>query len=383
MSNQQTPAKNRAPLEIRLKRQIATAGPISVAAYMTHCLSDPEYGYYTSQTPIGALGDFITAPEVSQMFGELIAIWILSAWQQSGSPTPFHLVELGPGRGTLMRDMLNALSAHHKAFAALHVHLVDISASLKPDQEKALSPFPTPVQWHQTIDTLPNAPLYMVANEFFDCLPLHQWIMHQGKWYERVVGLDEKGELAFGLGPVRDFADPAEKSGEEKPQEGTIKESCPSGEAIIATIAERLAQQGGAGLFIDYGHIHSGHGDTFQAMRNHAFANPLSAPGLQDLTAHVDFDRLLQSARQAVEGSHCAGTPSPVAIPSPSTQGEFLLSMGLLERAGQLGYGKSHAEQEALRDAVERLAAPDQMGDLFKCLAILPTGAILPPFTKG
>lgn len=352
-----------ASLEERLKRLIALQGPISVASYMAQCLSDPEQGYYTTGTPLGAEGDFTTAPEISQMFGELIGIWFLSAWQQSGSPTPFRLVELGPGRGTLMADMVRAIRSNPQAAEALEIHLVEISPSLSEQQEKTLSSLNLTPIWHPSIDTLPQAPLFLVANEFFDALPIHQWVFHQGKWHERVVGLAKEetgeGKLAFGIGSVRHLAT------EGSPQEGAIWEQCPIAEAITATLAKHLAHHGGATLVIDYGFDKLAYGDTFQALRSHRYADPLANPGEQDLTAHVNFANLARAARNQLKQANS----SQIAISETITQGNFLLAMGLLQRAGRLGANKNPDEQEAIRDAVERLAAPEQMGDLFKVLA--------------
>ncbi|WP_373235965.1 class I SAM-dependent methyltransferase [Cohaesibacter celericrescens] len=382
--------KNETPLESRLKRLIASAGPISLATYMTHCLTDPDHGYYTSRTSIGAKGDFITAPEVSQLFGELIGIWLLAVWRQAGRPTPFHLVEIGPGRGTLMRDMVRAIASAPEASQALHIHLVDISTSLKNQQALALSDTTAPIDWHETIQSLPNAPLFIVANEFFDCLPIHQWVMHSGKWYERVIGLDQDGQLAFGLGPVRALTTPlanphtnqlADPTISNTIPEGAIWEQSPAAEAIMSDLAQTLTLQGGAGLFIDYGYTDFEYGDTFQAMRHHAFADPLALPGEQDLTAHVNFAALASTALHETQNN--ANNNHALTVPEPVDQGTFLLALGLLERAGQLGAGKSLAAQESLRDAVERLAAPNQMGNLFKILAIVPADSQIPPFSNS
>ncbi len=358
-------------LERRLKRLIAASGPIDLATYMSLCLTDPEHGYYTKQRSIGAAGDFTTAPEISQLFGELLAVWMLTVWQQSGGPTPFHLVELGPGRGTLMQDMARTIQSQPDAFAALTIHLVEISPTLRDQQAERLKDLDCPVTWHDSIDSLPDAPIFLLANEVFDCLPIHQWVRKGHKWHERVVGLDDNGNLAFGLGPVRALT-PQEL--DETAEEGAILEQSPASTAIMTTLASKLACHGGAGLFIDYGYATPGYGDTFQAMRNHAYADPLARPGEQDLTAHVNFAALAKAAASVIKESDKALSVAP-----PMKQGDFLLAMGLLERAGQLGAGKSHTEQETIRDAVERLAAPDKMGDLFHCLAILPHGCPIPP----
>ncbi|WP_319530355.1 class I SAM-dependent methyltransferase [uncultured Cohaesibacter sp.] len=365
------------PLGVRLKRLIAAGGPISVADYMTLCLTDPEHGYYTSRQPIGRSGDFITAPEVSQMFGELIGIFMLAVWQQSGRPSPFHLVEFGPGRGTLMRDMLSAISTNPDAKVALRIHLIDISPNLKQQQKTVLSDCAMPTEWHTSLADLPDAPLFCVANEFFDCLPIHQGVSRGEMIYERVIGLDETGMLAFGLGAPRAMR---EDIRQHPAEDGAILEESPASMAIMADIARHLALHGGAGLFIDYGHTESGFGDTLQAIKAQNYADPLSLPGEQDLTAHVDFAALTTCARQEIEA---ATTIKAMTVPEPVTQSEFLLALGLLERAGQLGTGKSPEEQDAIRDAVERLAGPEQMGKLFKIMAILPIEVTIPPFSEG
>ena len=369
------------PLEARLKRFIALHGPIPLALFMAQCLGDPEHGYYTTRDPLGAAGDFITAPEVSQMFGELLGIWMLSLWQQQGCPSPFQLVELGPGRGTLMRDMIRAISSNEAAGKALAIHLVDISPTLKAQQAETLRTgmmgtgtmgASWPITWHDDIGTLPQAPLFIIANEFFDSLPIHQWVFHEKAWHERVVGLDKDGNLAFGLGPLRDLD---QAPTQQSPENGAIVEHCPMAEAIIADLATHIGKHGGAGLIIDYGYDKPGYGDTLQALSRHAYAIPLAHPGEQDLTAHVNFARLADCATRA--------THDALTIGGPLTQGDFLLAMGLLERAGQLGRGKPAEIQEAIQAAVERLAAPNQMGALFKILALYPKGIAAPVFTHA
>ena len=373
-STVQKPAET--PLERRLKRMITTSGPIDLASYMTLCLSDPAHGYYTQHTPLGAAGDFTTAPEISQLFGELLGIWMVAMWLESGKSRPFHLVELGPGRGTLMRDMIRSISSHPRANEALTVHLVEISPSLQVCQKQALRDSLCPVQWHHAIDSLPSdAPLFIIANEFFDCLPIHQWVLKGQAWHERVVGLNDEGQLVFGLGPIRAFA-PEQPVGSAK--DGAILEKSPASKAMMAQLARLLGQQGGAGLFIDYGYLSPNFGDTFQAIHRHTHTDPLIRPGLQDLTAHVNFQALRDAA--SAELAQCGSTLQAML---PITQGDFLLNMGLLERAGQLGTGKSPKDQQDILDAVARLAGPDAMGDLFKCLAIMPRDCPLPPMGNG
>ena len=361
------------PLKERLKRQIARTGPIPVSAYMLQCLTDPDHGYYATQRSIGAKADFITAPEISQMFGELIGLWMVSAWQQAGCPNPFRLVELGPGRGTLMRDMVRSIRSALTNTASLEIHLVDISQPLIIEQSRILATDSENTHWHPTIDALPQGPLFIIANEFFDCLPVTQWVRHRDKWHERVIGLDRNGELCFGLGAIRAVIEPLT---EAEHQDGAIMERSPASEAVIADLAGKLTCEGGAGLFIDYGYTSPGFGDTFQAVRDHRYADPLAAPGKQDLTAHVNFAALAAAANKEIETCE----PSSHRVAEVISQGAFLLSMGLLERAAALGHGKPAEQQEMIRDAVERLAAPDQMGTLFKCMAIIARRASLPPF---
>jgi SAM-dependent MidA family methyltransferase len=367
------PSSDTSSLEERIKRSIALQGPMDLATFMAMALGDPKEGYYMSGDPFGKAGDFTTAPEVSQMFGELIGIWILDQWQKAECPSPFHLIELGPGRGTLMADMVRTLSQHPKAKEALSLHMVETSPSLQSKQQQALKGFTQQgikARWHETIESLPKgAPHFIVANEFFDALPIHQWIFHKDKWHERIIGLGKDKNLAFGLGPVRDLGD---KTCPEAPKDGAIWEHAPLASALCQTLARSMAETGGAALFIDYGYKKSALGDTLQALKAHQFADPLHAPGKQDMTAHVNFESL----EKAVQ------TAAPSLSSVLTTQGSFLLEMGLLQRAGQLGTGKNHEEQESIRDAVERLAAPDQMGELFKVMAILPQGIDAPGFSN-
>ena len=359
-------------LEERIKRMIRATGPISVADYMTLCLADPQEGYYTAHRPIGQKGDFITAPEVSQLFGELIGIWMLVIWQNAGCPKPFHLVELGPGRGSLMADMVRAIASNAQALEHLTLHLVEISPTLRAQQQSCLATINNKKKWHDSLETLPKEALFIIGNEFFDCLPIHQWVSHKGNWHERVIGLDDQDRLSFGLGALRSL-EPSAMSGSAP--DGAILERAPASEATMSEIASLLAAHGGAGLFFDYGYDQPALGDTFQAMRQHAYADPLASPGNHDLTAHVNFSALRRCALDEI-AKHPASTLTAARI---STQGDFLLAMGLLQRAGQLGAGRSAETQASITTAVERLASPEQMGTLFKCLALMPAALPLPP----
>lgn len=347
-------------LKEKLKRLIEATGPISVAEYMAHCLLDPEFGYYTTREPFGTEGDFITAPEISQMFGELIGVWIYSRWKSAGSPRNPIIAEIGPGRGTLMKDLLRTVSRLDPAFAReARFALVEASSRLIEVQKRTLAEAARTIslEWYDRFEALPLGPLFIVGNELFDALPMRQFVKTANGWRERVVGLDEQGELAFFAGAAGLDAN-ALPPGVTGTPEGSVMEISPAREALMDVIAERLGRQGGAGLFIDYGYERSGVGDTLQAVRRHAYDDVLAHPGGADVTSHVDFEALARVARR-----HGLAT-------ALTTQGDFLLGLGLLERAGRLGAGKSETVQESIRDAVERLAGPDQMGTLFKVLMV-------------
>lgn len=336
----------------RLRRTIEADGPISVADYMAICLGDPENGYYMKQDPLGRTGDFITAPEVSQLFGELIGAWLADTWRRAGAPSPVNLVEFGPGRGTLMNDILRVAAVDQSFLTALEIHLIETSPALRASQRATLATRERPIEWHDTLATVPGGPLLAVANEFFDALPIRQYVGRNGRWLERRIGLDSVGGLTFvaGVGsPPTDVA----------PVEGAVLEISPTSTAIMTDLASRVGASGGGALIIDYGHAEHSIGETLQAVRDHRYADPLACPGDADLTAHVDF-AALEAACEGT-GATCHG---------PMSQGEFLLNLGLLERAGRLGHLKDAATQQSIRDAVERLAGPEQMGSLFKVLAI-------------
>lgn len=352
----------------RIRARIAQSGPMTVAEYMTWCLADPTDGYYMHADPFGAHGDFITAPEVSQMFGELIGAWCLACWRQIGAPERFHLVELGPGRGTLMADLLRMAAVRPAFLEAASLHLVETSPELRKRQAETLTGAPLDPDWHDAIETIPEGPAIIVANEFFDALPVHQYLRTDAGWRERAVGVNDAGALAFGLGPGRlpDAEIPAECRNAEI---GAVLETRPAATAIMAALASRVVAEGGAILTIDYGHAASAPGDTLQAMRGHEYTEPLADPGKADLTAHVDFAALGRAATSSGAACH------PVL-----TQGNFLLRLGLIERAGRLGANQDEIIQNEIRAAVERLAAPDQMGDLFKVMAVTRKGVTLEPF---
>jgi SAM-dependent MidA family methyltransferase len=329
---------------------IEAEGPISIERFM----GAANAHYYATRDAIGAAGDFITAPEVSQMFGEIVGLALADVWQRAGRPDDAVLVELGPGRGTLAVDMLRAMKV---AGLEPPIHFIETSPLLR---EKQADNLPDAI-WHDTIQTLPDdRPLLIVANEFFDALPVHQLINSFTGWHERVVrlGLDgfeaAPGEATrFGEVPMHlRHADP-----------GGIIESCPTARKLIRAIARRLHHQGGVLLVIDYGHYGGAHGDTLQAVHAHAYADPFARPGTSDLTAHVDFSALKRTA-QAVRG---------LKIRGPVDQGDWLVAIGIDLRADQLTRANPERGAE-LAAARMRLIHPEQMGTLFKVMGLSGPG---------
>jgi len=348
------------PLGAIFARQIAATGPMSLADYMAACLMHPEHGYYATRDPFGARGDFVTAPEISQMFGELTGLALAQCWLDQGAPAPFLLAEPGPGRGTLMADLLRATRGVPGFHDALRLHLVEASPALRKVQARTIGR--DDITWHDSVETLPSGPLYLIANEFFDALPIRQFQRSETGWRERMVGADAAG-LAPGLGPEGARADLDHRLGDTRP--GDIVETCAPATAIAADIGARIAAHGGAALIVDYGGWRS-LGDTFQAVADHAPTDPFAAPGLADLTAHVDFEAL---ARAAAPAAHTRLCP----------QGAFLARLGIAARAEALARGLSGAALEAHVAATHRLTGADEMGTLFKVLGLYPPGAAPPP----
>ncbi len=364
-------------LEDLLRRQIAAHGPISIADFMGLALTHPQHGYYSTRDPFGTDGDFITAPEVSQMFGELIGLWAAQTWIERNRPTPVTLMELGPGRGTLMSDALRALAVVPDLRAALTVRLVETSPALRQRQTATLQDIDDiALEWHASAASAleaTNGFVLILANEFFDALPIRQFVRGQKGWHERMVGLGEDDTLTFVVAP-----DPVPLSviDDENPlPDGTIREWGRASEQTLLTIAEDLKgrPEGGAILIVDYGHTHSGPGETLQAVRQHAHHPVLEAPGTADLTAHVDFETLIRTAQSAGAAAH-----------GPVTQGAFLQALGIETRAAALTQGATPEQQEAIGSALTRLTHPDAMGTLFKVLAISDPEAPPPPvFGQG
>jgi SAM-dependent MidA family methyltransferase len=348
-------------LKDRLRAQIAAGGPLTVAQYMTACLHDPRAGYYATRPRLGEDGDFITAPLVSQMFGELLGLWAVEVWTRLGRPDRVLLVEVGPGDGTLMSDVLRA-ARHAPGFLdAVKLVLVETSEPLIEAQRARLAGGPVEPAWASSILKLPTgAPVILLANELLDCLPAHQFVLTPKGWAERMIGLDETGELAFGLA-ARPGAAPL-------PAEiGEVVEQSPAQELFGFELAALLVREGGAALLIDYGRAEPGSGDTLQALKAHRKVDPLDEPGQADLTVHADFPAVAAAARKA--GAHTA----PIL-----TQGELLGRLGVYARADALIRARPD-KAEVVQRQLAHLVDPDQMGDLFKTLAIFAPKGLIPP----
>jgi NADH dehydrogenase [ubiquinone] 1 alpha subcomplex assembly factor 7 len=352
-------AKATISLAESLRRRIASEGPISVHDFMETCLADPASGYYIARQPIGKSGDFITAPEISQIFGELLGLWAGCVWQSMGEPDAITLAELGPGRGTLMADALRAINSIPQLHKRISIALIEISPVLREAQADALGNFD--VAWFDSIEEVPDAPLILFANEFLDALPIRQYVRSADGWHERCVGIAhdalayvERGEATeLDLASELPLAEP-----------GAIFETRPAVTRLIAALAARTKPV--AALFIDYGHAHSGFGDTLQAVRGHQFASPLEAAGEADLSAHVDFADLARQAGAA--GLRSFG---------PMSQGQFLLGLGLETRRDALLQRANLEQRRAIITGTDRLTDPRVMGELFKVLGL--TGGTVPP----
>ncbi len=355
-------------LGARLRERIAREGPISVHDYMAACLSDRSSGYYTTRQPIGGAGDFITAPEISQIFGELIGVWVIAVWQGMGTPSSLTVAELGPGRGTLMADALRAWRSTPEFLASVSVALIETSPVLAAVQREALHASPVPLHWHRALEDVPRGPLILIANEFIDALPIRQYVRQDGVWRERTVMLDSKDRFAFGAGAPAAPSDVPPSLRDGDMNEGEIIETRPAASKLIGTLAARAEDTPVAALIADYGHAESGAGDTLQAVRRHRFANPLATQGEIDLTAHVDFSALKAEARDL-----------GLAAFGPMPQGQFLLKLGLASRCERLVETATPDQKQAILSGAARLVDPRQMGVLFQMLALQTRGLVSPP----
>jgi NADH dehydrogenase [ubiquinone] 1 alpha subcomplex assembly factor 7 len=367
----QTPEPPPAPARDLLERLLQTIdaeGPISVARYMSEALLDPRAGFYATKDPIGAGSDFITAPEVSQMFGELIGLWCVQSWIEMGAPERVDLVELGPGRGTMIADALRAAQLRPDFIAAARITLVEASPALKAVQAETLANAPCPVMW---MNQLPagDAPCIVLGNEFLDCLPIRQFVRHESAWRERLVGRDPTApaQLAFLLAPStlseRD-CDLIPAALRDAP-EGALVEASPGAAPLLESLAARFASAPGRALFIDYGPAASETGDTLQAIKAHEKVDPLAEPGQADLTARVDFAALSEAAH-ALDLSADGSAP----------QGDWLKALGLEHRAAAL-IGARPDQKGVIARQVHRLTDEAEMGALFKAICVSSSG--LPP----
>lgn len=352
----------------RLAARIRRTGPVPVSAFMACALGDPECGYYAKRDPLGADGDFITAPEISQAFGEIIGLWCADTWRRSGAPERVSLVELGPGRGTMMADMLRAAKVMPDFAAALTVHLIETSPALRAHQRQALAGLPA--CWHDGLESVPPGPILLVANEFLDALPVDQFVRQGDRWHERRVGLDDAtGEFGFVAGPALDdkrMADLIPAALAAAPSGALFERS----QAVIdcgAALGARIERDGIAALVIDYGHLGPAAGETLQAVRGHLYGDVLAMPGQADITAHVDFAAF---GAAAAEGG--------CAVHGPVSQGRLLATLGIGQRTEMLAAAASAEQAALLRSGCERLVGADHMGDLFKAVALTPRDAAAP-----
>ena len=343
------------PLGAEIAAMIAQDGPISVERYMGLCLSHPVHGYYMTRDPLGADGDFVTSPEISQMFGELLGLWSAETWRLMGAPQPARLVELGPGRGTLMADALRAARAAPDFYSDLSVTMVETSPALQARQQRMLEAADRTVEWKEAVDEIAPGPAIILANEFFDALPARHYLKTPEGWRERQVGLAD-GKLVFGA------AAEIEPHLTVDAPDGVVLEVGAIGQRIMMTLAARIVRQGGALLVIDYGHARTALGETLQAMRDHAYVDALESPGEADLTTHIDFSGLSRAAKAAGARVH-----------GPVTQGFFLRQIGIVQRAQALMRNASAEQREEIERSLVRLISEVQdtdMGRLFKVMAI-------------
>ncbi|HUO54863.1 MAG TPA: SAM-dependent methyltransferase [Rhodoblastus sp.] len=349
-----TDARQRS-LKDDIREVVADEGPMSLERYMALALTHPTKGYYTSSNPFGAAGDFITAPEISQMFGELLGLWAAEIWSLIGRPPRVLLVELGPGRGTLMADALRAAQAAPEFFRALEVHLVEASDLLAEQQRHVLAASGKTAAWRRSLDGLPPGPAIFIANEFFDALPVRHYLKTPKGWRERLIGLDPDGELAFGL------SEEVEPYIKAQAPEGSILEVGAAAQRLMTSIAARVVSENGAALVIDYGYARTDFGETLQAVRAHQYVDPLADPGLADLTTHVDFAALARAASSANALVH-----------GPVNQGAFLAELGIYQRAETLRRGASSEQAAEVDSALARLTGDGEgeMGALFKVIAV-------------
>ncbi len=364
------------PVAIKLKARIEQTGPLTLHDYMATCLGDPEFGYYITHQPFGTKGDFITAPDVCQIFGELLGLWCVHVWEELGQPGKCKLIELGPGRGALMSDALRAASLVPKFLQSIEVHFVETSKALRAQQEQLIKAqakehgrqLPQ-LFWHDELSDIPPGPSFLLANEFLDALPIRQYQFKHGAWYERLVGLDETGAFTYMLADQPGNDPDGLSLMPNAPVDGDLLETRPATKRLLKQIAKRASAHPFNGLLIDYGYNIRAFGDSFQAIKNHQFADPLRDQGFADLTAHVDFSSLVQTI---------IGLDLKVA--GPVTQRDFLIALGARERAAQLMQAQENMiDAQQFMTGLQRLIEPDQMGSLFKVVGLYGAGQVKGP----
>ena len=339
--------------------RIGQEGQISVAEYMAVAAAH----YYAGRDPFGVKGDFTTAPEISQMYGEMLGAWLIDAWMQLGKPEAAQLIELGPGRGTLAADIMRTISTWPDCKAALSLHLVETSPLLRQQQSDVLKDFnPT---WHEKVEDVPDGIGFIIANEFFDALPIRQFEKIKGKWHERFVGYEaEKDKFFF-------IAEPCNGADLPDAPDGSVFETSPASFAVLEEMSRRIEKHGGAALIVDYGHIHAGFGDTLQTLRRHKFSPVLDSPGGDDITAHVDFNAFRIAAESRLQ------------IHGPVEQGAFLTGLGIMQRAEAMRAKANDKQRKDIDLALHRLVVPTEMGQLFKVLGLTQKGSTIRPAGFG
>lgn len=361
-------------LRDKLQQRIRAHGPISVHDFINTALLDEEHGYYRTKNPLGRSADFITAPEVSQLFGELIGIWLVHSWQNMGLPTRITLAECGPGKGTMMADILRIIRQFPACMSAIsNIQLIEVNPVLREAQQNALASFGIPLVWHNTIQEIAGGGMpFIFGNEYLDALPIHQCVMTEQGWRERGISVDAAGHFYFTA--LDNKIGIAVYAQEEYPnaKPGEIAEYNLHAEADLHHITRFIAERNGAALFFDYGYMQPAHADTLQAIQHHRYTDIFDDMGNADITAHVDFYRLMQRVNQY-----------PMITSHTITQREFLLCMGIMERCHALAKNITPEQQTELELGVDRLISPAQMGDLFKVMAIYPQNYLIYPFIKA
>ncbi len=362
-----TTTKTNMPLKQKIIDTILSDGPISIHRYMTIALADSQHGYYRVADPLGAKGDFTTAPEISQIFGELIGAWVLTLWDMNKQPKPFQLIEIGPGRGTLMSDVLRTTKLMPTFFPSTQLHFVETSPVLREKQKTAIQPYPIKPHWYDSLNDVPSGNTILLANEFLDALPVQHFIKQATGWHKRLITVAKDNAFYFTTDKTPSPLPQGMPPNPERYNLGDIYEYRPAHKDFIQQLAKRANTAPMAALIIDYGHTVSAPGETFQAIKSHKYTDPLKDPGHADLTAHVDFDDLARCAEaHGLKTYHI-------------TQGQFLMALGLAQRCEQLLKNANTDQARMITTGAQRLVDPNQMGKLFKVMVITNQDFPVPP----